>query len=155
MTVQGTINLANVQIGFRNFAGKAGRFNSEGDRNFVVFLDNAKAQQLAEQGWNVKFPKPIAGEDPEDDRRQPYLTVKVRFNAYPPVIYEISPSNPDHPLRIDESTVDGLDWISYSNIDLVIRPYNWEVNGKSGVTAYLSKMYITLEEDGFAEKYGF
>lgn len=155
MTVQGTINLANVQIGFRNFSGKAGRYNKEGDRNFVVFLSDSTAQQLADQGWNVKFPKPIAGEDPEDDRRQPYLPVKLRFNAYPPVIYEISPSNPDNPLRIDETTVDGLDWISYSNIDLVIRPYNWEVNGQSGVTAYLSKMYITLEEDGFADKYGF
>lgn len=155
MTLQGTINLANVQIGFRNFSGKAGRYNKEGDRNFVVFLEDSMAQQLADQGWNVKFPKPIAGADPEDDRRQPYLPVKLRFNAYPPVIYEISPSNPDNPLRIDETTVDGLDWISYSNIDLVIRPYNWEVNGQSGVTAYLSKMYITLEEDGFADKYGF
>lgn len=138
--------IENASIIFRNFSGKATKFNAEGNRNFCVFVDPASADNLIEDGWNVKFLK--AKEEGEEDR--PYIPVSVRFNTYPPTIFLISGNNKT---RLDEDDLDMLDWAEIQNVDLIIRPYSYEVNGKSGVKAYLKNMYVTIIEDPFASKY--
>jgi hypothetical protein len=50
-----------VRIIFRNFSGKEGKYNREGDRNFAVLLDDKTAHAMAEDNWNVKWLKPREG----------------------------------------------------------------------------------------------
>lgn len=144
--VKDNIVIEDARIGFRNFSGKEGKFNPAGRRNFCVFLEPTLANVLVDDGWNVKFLKPRE----EDDEPQPYLQVAVSFDTIQPKIILISGKTKT---PLDSSTVDTLDWAEIKNVDLIIRPYNWEVNGKTGVKAYVKSMYVTIEEDKFASKY--
>lgn len=145
------LSLENVRIGFRNFEGREGKFNKAGDRSFAVFLDRRTAEELAEEGWNVKFPQASNGVDPDADERDPYLIVSVSFNFYPPNVFLISN---DHPTKLTEDEVAMLDWAEIENVDLVLRPYEWSVNRNSGIKAYLKSGYFTIVSDRFAHKYG-
>ena len=39
------------------------------------------------------------------------------------------------------------------SVDLDIRPFDWEVNGKEGRTAYLESIHVTQDLDRFAARY--
>lgn len=144
--VNQNISVANARIGFRNFSGKASRFNAEGKRNFCVFLDTDVANRLQEDGWNIRWLQPRNG----DEDQQAYLQVEVSFKNIPPTVVMITHRGKT---QMDESMISSLDWAELANVDLIIRPYNWQVNESHGVKAYLKSMYVTLNEDEFAEKY--
>lgn len=144
--VEDNIRIEGARIGFRNFSGEEGRFNPKGRRNFCIFLEEDIAKDMEKEGWNVKWLQPRE----EGDELQAYLQVKVVFGKIPPKIVLVTMRGKT---RLDEDTVNILDWAEIQNVDLVIRPYNWEVNGNTGVSAYIKTMYVTLREDEFESKY--
>ncbi len=141
------IIIENARIIFRNFSGKPSKYNKDGNRNFcLVIEDSDRAEKLREAGWNVRTLKPRD----EEDEPVYYIQVSVSFKQIPPKIFLVTRKAK---MPMDEETIGELDFAEIRNVDLTVRPYNWEVNDEKGVKAYLKNMYVTIEEDAFADKY--
>ena len=142
--------LENVEIlpgGFKNFSGKPGQFNAEGDRNFCVVIPDELVPAMEDDGWNIKT---LNGRDDGDPDKH-FIRVKVRFNSNrPPKVVMISSGGQT---QLDEESVDVLDWMDILSADMAINPYHSEYQGKPHVTGYLKSLYVTIEEDELDRKY--
>ena len=147
---RGVVQIDDARIIYRNFAGAPSKFNREGDRNFAVVIDDQDiAEALTEKGWNVKIKPPRE----EGDEPFMFLPVKVKFNDRGPKVYLQNSLGGRNRVTLDEDTVGILDNVDIINVDLDIRPYDWDVQGKTGRTAYLQSICVTQEVDRFLERY--
>lgn len=142
------LQIDDARIIFKNFEGRGDKFNREGDRNFSLLIEDPNtADALADRGWNVKI-KPGRDEDEEPFMRLP---VKVKFTEYGPNVYL---RTGDRVNKLDEESIGCLDNIDIESVSMDIRPYDWEVNGRTGRTAYLQSMEVVQRIDRFAARYG-
>lgn len=141
-----TFMIEDAPIIFRNFAGKEGQYNREGDRNFAVILQDEVALQMLEDGWNVRY---LEARE-EGDLPTPYISIAVNFKNRPPRVILLTSTTRT---QLDEQSVEALDWADIQTADLIARGYEWSVNGKTGVKAYLQSLFVTIEEDALERKY--
>lgn len=144
---RGILQIDDARIIYRNFRGEGSKYNREGDRNFAIVIPNQEmANALIEDGWNVKI------KEPKEEGESPFmfLPVKVKFNARGPHVYLKTGRVMN---KLDEDSVGCLDDVDILSVDLDIRPYDWEVSGNTGRTAYLQSIRVTQDIDRFAARY--
>ena len=149
-TIENTYNgiamlkVEGAQIRFKNFSGVGSEFNTPGNRNFQLIIEDPMfADIVARNGYNIK-------EHPSTDPNDPpYWTLQcnVGYKAVPPVInvYE-----GDRCTSLTEETVGILDGARIQYIDLLINGNAWEKLGKTGVKAWIREMHAVLEPMVFA-----
>ena len=141
------INIEGATIIWKNFSGERDKFNP-GKRGFSVVIDDAAmADELRQEGWNIKERPLQEGADPSEQEWT--LPVKLNMNRYTQVWLIVG----NHKTLLDENTVAQLDVVDIIDCDISIRPYEWEMSGRTGITAYVDSMYVTIRENKFAEKY--
>ena len=135
------------QIIFKNFEGRGDKFNREGDRNFSLRIDDPDtADALVKEGWNVRI------KEGRDDDEGPFmrLPIKVKFTNYGPNVYL---RTGDRVNELNEESIACLDNIEIDSVCMDIRPYDWDVNGRTGRTAYLQSIEVVQRIDRFAARY--
>ena len=142
------VQIDNCRIIFKNLSGAPTPFNPRGgERTFSVVIPNQDiADRLIAKGYNVKIKPPRE----EGDEPFMHLPVKVAFNDYGPNVYLDTNGRMN---KLTEETVGILDNIEIRTVDLDIRPYDWNVRGDSGRSAYLSTMRVVQNIDRFAAMY--
>ena len=144
---RGILQIEDARIIYRNFAGIGSKYNREGDRNFAVIIPNQEiADELIADGWAVKIKPPRD----EDDSPFMYLPVKVKFNNRGPAAYVKSGNSVQ---RLNQDTIGMLDEIDIQSVDMDLRAYDWEVNGKTGRSAYLQAINVIQNIDRFGDMY--
>lgn len=145
---RGILQIDEARITYKNFEGRGSKYNREGDRNFALIIPEQEiADEMIANGWNVRIKAPRE----EGDRPFMYLPINVKFNENGPHVYLKSG---DKINILDEETVGMLDHIRIASVDLDVAPYNWEMNGRDGISAYLRSMKVTQYiEDRFYQEY--
>lgn len=132
-----------AHLRYLNFEGREGVFNEKGQRSFCCDIDEELAEQLARDGWNVRWTKV----QEEGERSIPYVNIAVGYKRLPPRIILIA----DRARTVmDEDSVEILDGVQIKTVDLIARGREYEP-GK--IKAYLKSMYITITQDALERKY--
>lgn len=144
------ITFMDAQIIFRNFTGEERKFNPEGKRNFCLVIDDeAQAQQMFEEGWNVRILPPRT----DDEVAKHYIPVAVSYrnnDSFPVCVYIVEGNQRT---LLNEDTISRLDHADIASVDLTIRPRYWDDNGQAKIKAYLKTMYVTLNVDELDQRY--
>lgn len=141
------LTLRNARIIYKNFSGKSSSYNPDGRKNFsVVIEDENLAQNLLDDGWNVKPLKKREETDPQIYQ----LPVAVVYGSYPPTIRMISKNIGE---ILDENTVRRIDYADIVKCDMIIHPRTYEVRGSVGVKAYLKSMNVYINTDELEEDF--
>jgi len=137
------LQLDDCSIIFKNFSGKAGMYNKEGDKNFCIKVDEELISQLENcknkdgKGWNVKLYTPKPDDKFKDKDLTPFHYLKVKIgNGNIPVQIEIDGVTS---VCQDITSLDGLH-IDHADVDL--SAYDGIVNGAPFRAAYLKGMKV-------------
>ena len=145
------ITIKDAKLIFKNFRALPDKFDKNGTCRFSILLDEdtAFSVEFIEQGLNVK---PLRRRN-EEDPQMYHIPVKVNFESRRPANVVMLNDINDKRTVLDKDSIGILDGSYIKRADCVLNLYRWDVNGKTGVTAYLQTLYATIELDPIEAMY--
>lgn len=151
----GTLEIDDARIIWKNFRGIRGRFNHEGERGFTLVIPDENIADILVndknrygKGWNVRINPP---KEPGDDPFM-YLKVKIGTRPFPRVHLRTGKAR----ILLNEETIGRIDEIDIEKIDLNIVPSDGDGSKTSSGpyrAAYLESMEVYQRLDRFDLRY--
>ena len=134
----GTVQIDEARITYKNFRGEKGPMNRDGKRKFSVIIPTPEQAEMLKRdvnehgvAWNVKIKPPADGYDTPFM----YLEVTVNFNQYGPAVWLVSADGVKQPLSPERVGI--LDKMAIEKVNMDIYPYDNFTSGNHYRTAYL------------------
>lgn len=145
--------LKNVQTTYENFSGRPGRYNEEGNRNFVVKIDDpAIAQALINDGFYLKKLEKL------DDDAPDVWHMKISFKYKPTPNNEIDPYDVKikvimngQSAEMNRHNVNGIDKLIIRSASVQFHPYRWDKKDPHKASAWLDSAKLRVESDYYNE----
>ena len=142
-----------------NFAGDPAKdkFGDARRKCNIIIPDPEQAKNMLEQGYRVKSTKPGQDDDPEDFVPTHFVQAVLKYRdrygkalKYPPKVYLVNADN--QPIPLDEESVDVLDRIRASNVNVILNGWETDDGGRS---LYIRTMYVEqdFDDDPYAARY--
>jgi len=141
----GTVQVDDAKIRFKNFEGRPTKFNPKGGvRSFLwVIEDEEVADELKDMGFTgVKEYRNNDGDIVWQ------LDIKIRFNDKGPIIYMASRGKKIRLREEDDKALAKLDEVYISRFDFDFAPHGYDGRDGHTQTAYLRSAKATLFEYG-------
>lgn len=147
------VNITDGIIAYSNFSGRPTKYNPEGGVRTVTFVLPADlAKDLISDGWKVR--EQLV--DPESGETRFLMDCKFTFRTREGKLRNLKMFmvyDDNKLVQVTEDNVDVLDRSSITSADAVISAYHWEFGGKTGITPYISALYLKIQENPIEAKY--
>lgn len=150
------LQLKNTEIlggTYKNFSGKKTTYNAAGNRNFCIKLnDEVLAQQLLEDGWNVKC-RPARNED-----ESPLYFIKCNLrddSSILPDVYSVQLING----KFVRTKLSPAEWGLFDNVyieyvDIELTPWKSKAAAPTDpYGAYVKTLFVHVPSNDFANMY--
>lgn len=148
--INGDLSVGDAVIIWTNFRAKPTKYNQAGGIiTFCLVLTEEMAEQLRDEGWNVKENQ---GREEGDE---PLYTTEVKVNMksnYPPKVKLYTEfKGKKTATSLNEHSIGMLDTVAIGKVDLVVHPYEHgrDVSGGSTIKGYLKAIYVTQAKDEY------
>lgn len=153
----------NPYLQWMNFSGTETPNNRKGRRNVCWRIpDPELAQKLAEDGYNVKHHSVRDGYEGEE---YDYLQIQLNYRdkdgvpfaeKYPGLVPEVWKVDEDgYAILIGEDGVGFFDNQIITDAVLEFRRYDWNYNRKTGTTACIKRIFLTVKTDPIMSRFKF
>jgi hypothetical protein len=149
----GDLAVEGAAIIWTNFEGRPTKYVAAGGkRTFVLVLSKTMAEQLKEEGWNVKVREP----QEEGDEVIYHTEIVVNIDAkIPPKVVLLSEfRGKKTSMKLTGDNIRRLDRVNIANVDLIIRPFTHGFSSVATIKGYANTIYVTQGPDtNFDGKY--